>query len=325
MSEHSPITPAIRHDGWTPERRIKFLDHLASRGNVRAACAHAGMSAEAAYRLRRREAAFARAWAAALGLAREAGGDELATRAIDGIEEDVWYRGELVGTRRKYDSRLLLAHLARLDKLVEEQGALDGVTRFDELLACIAGAEVPEELASEGDALPIDRQTFLERAGAQAVDTVDRAWAECDAEEEADEYLDGEKGEERYAAYASDVDGATALAGAEAAARWDAWFAGACETVDAAVGRRDAEPPSPSADAPTQPPAAPADATAEEAPQRAPESAGRPNVSDPGTVSEVSSSPRPGTYEWHLAQRAAREGKPSGEREAGCDAASKLC
>lgn len=40
----------------------------------------------------------------------------LVTRALDGVEVPVWFRGEKVGTRRLYDTRLLLAHLGRLDR-----------------------------------------------------------------------------------------------------------------------------------------------------------------------------------------------------------------
>ena len=119
-------TPATRHDGWTAARKAQFLESLAHDGNVRAACARVGLSREAAYRLRRRDALFARAWAAAQLQARDNVGEVLGTRAIEGIEEEVWYRGEVVGTRRRYDTRLLLAHIARLDKLAEDGRATEG-------------------------------------------------------------------------------------------------------------------------------------------------------------------------------------------------------
>ena len=116
MPVQAPITDrAQRHDGWTPERKARFLDCLAEKGNVRVACGRVGLSQQAAYVLRRRDAQFARGWAAALALARENSVQVLAERAIDGVEDPVWYRGELVGTRRKYDARLLLAHVGRLD------------------------------------------------------------------------------------------------------------------------------------------------------------------------------------------------------------------
>ena len=52
--------------GWTPELKARFLDRLAAHGNARAACRAVDLSAEAAYRLRRRDLFFARGWAAAL-------------------------------------------------------------------------------------------------------------------------------------------------------------------------------------------------------------------------------------------------------------------
>lgn len=67
--------PRMRRDGWTPERRWRFLDSLAAGIDVRRACAAVGMSREGAYRLRRREPAFARDWDSALQSARQTAGD----------------------------------------------------------------------------------------------------------------------------------------------------------------------------------------------------------------------------------------------------------
>jgi hypothetical protein len=63
MEASSHSTPAkTRRDGWTPERRRRFIELLAAGSDVRRACAGVGMSRESAYRLRRREAEFALAW-----------------------------------------------------------------------------------------------------------------------------------------------------------------------------------------------------------------------------------------------------------------------
>ena len=69
-SPQSPRTP--RRDGWTLARRAQFLEHLAAGLDVKRACARLGLSREGAYRLRRRDAAFARAWDAALAERRAA-------------------------------------------------------------------------------------------------------------------------------------------------------------------------------------------------------------------------------------------------------------
>ena len=66
----SPRTP--RRDGWTLARRAQFLEHLAAGLDVKRACARLGLSREGAYRVRRRDAAFARAWDAALAERRAA-------------------------------------------------------------------------------------------------------------------------------------------------------------------------------------------------------------------------------------------------------------
>jgi hypothetical protein len=197
-------TTIIRHDGWTPARKAQFLDALAGDGNVRAACARVGLSREAAYRLRRRDPLFARAWAAAHLLARKVVGEVLGSRAIDGIEEEVWHRGEVVGTRRRYDNRLLLAHIARLDKLAENEGAVEDADRFDELLACVAGEAIPAELALGPGLLPLDREGCAQMT------------AEMAEEDASDE----------------DKNAAWHRGHAEGEALWDAWFVTACRAAD---------------------------------------------------------------------------------------------
>ena len=64
-------TKPLRRDGWTPARRRQFLKSLATTANVRSACTGVGLSRQAAYQLRRRDSAFARAWDAALQRARD--------------------------------------------------------------------------------------------------------------------------------------------------------------------------------------------------------------------------------------------------------------
>lgn len=212
---------AIRHDGWTPERVARFFDSLAVKGNVRLACRKAGMSPEAAYRCKRRDPQFARGWAAALVLANDNGLDTLADRAIDGIEEDVWHRGELVGTRRRYDSRLLLAHLARLEKAAADEAAQADAARFDELVACLVGEAIPACLAGDDPLLPVDRASAALRVGEQAdQDAEDAGGSEDDCVE----------------AYRAGL--------CQGEARWDNWVEDACCYVDWLTGW-DAEPPLP--------------------------------------------------------------------------------
>ena len=171
--EREGNAPTTRHDGWLPETRVKFLEALARTGNVQASAYYVQLSRQSAYDLRRRDPDFARGWQAALVLARDVAEDALQERAIEGIEEPVYYHGEAVGMRRRYDSRLLLAHLARLDKIAEQIPAHRAAARFeelmeairtgadsapliatptdDELAAAAARAEAPPPAAEEGD------------------------------------------------------------------------------------------------------------------------------------------------------------------------------
>lgn len=51
---------------WTDLKKAKFLDHLASSGNVTASAAVIGVRVSAVYALRRRDTAFARDWQVAI-------------------------------------------------------------------------------------------------------------------------------------------------------------------------------------------------------------------------------------------------------------------
>lgn len=104
-------SPTPRHDGWTPDVRVKFLEALANCGNIRSAVTFVQRSRSSAYELKRRDTDFSRGWDAALLLSRDNATDILQDRAINGIEEDVYHQGEVVGQRQRYDSRLLLAHI----------------------------------------------------------------------------------------------------------------------------------------------------------------------------------------------------------------------
>lgn len=216
-----PFTTAssVRHDGWTEVRKVRFLHEVAECGNIRAACSEVGLSAEAAYRLRRRDPLFARAWAAALVLGREASAEVLECRAIDGVEEAVWYRGEIVGHRRRYDTRLLLAHMARLDAQAESGAAREDAARFDELLACIGGVAPPPELPADQDGLPLPRETCVDIAGEQAVP--DTGWDDDDEHNGGEAAADGET-PDWEASIEAEVAGYR-QARSDAAARWDAW------------------------------------------------------------------------------------------------------
>jgi hypothetical protein len=143
------------HTVFSPRRQAEFLASLQLFGNVRLACRAARVSAQTAYRQRRASPALAQAWDAALLAARAHAEATLADRALNGVEEAVFYHGEEVARRRRYDSRLLLAHLARLDRLEEREEVAETLTRLDALIDGLR----------EGEALPEPARETGPRAG----------------------------------------------------------------------------------------------------------------------------------------------------------------
>ena len=82
---NKPLEHSVRRDGWTPLRRRRFTESLASGRDVRRACADVGLSREGAYKLRRRDPVFAREWQAALLTARQAAAEAF----LAGLPEDL--------------------------------------------------------------------------------------------------------------------------------------------------------------------------------------------------------------------------------------------
>lgn len=108
--EFVPASPRERHDGWTPEKQVAFIDALGECGCVTEACERVGLSPSTAYRLRRRVDAysFRAAWDAALDYAIRRLSDAAFSRALHGVARPVWFQGEQVGERRYYDERLTM-------------------------------------------------------------------------------------------------------------------------------------------------------------------------------------------------------------------------
>ena len=122
-----------RHDGWTPERQVGFIEKLADYGSVRAAANAVGMTPESAYQLRRQPEAdgFARAWQAALDLGIARVEDTAMDRALNGMEVPVYAYGKIIGTRTVYNDRLLMFMLRnRASKRFAAHGA-NGLNAVD--------------------------------------------------------------------------------------------------------------------------------------------------------------------------------------------------
>ena len=108
--KHADITaPATtRHDGWTRERMIGFLEALVETASVSIAAQSVGMTRQSAYYLRARLMGqpFDLAWDAALEFGLQQLHHEALDRAMNGVAVPIFYGGEEVGERRVYPESL---------------------------------------------------------------------------------------------------------------------------------------------------------------------------------------------------------------------------
>ncbi|RMB28471.1 hypothetical protein C8J47_2691 [Sphingomonas sp. PP-F2F-G114-C0414] len=141
LQEHGIDAPPIdaftrqhrqRIDGWSPERQRGFLERIAEGATVDEATASVGLSPRAAYSLRRRAAgaAFALGWDAAKLVARPIVAEALFCRAMVGqIERLTKPDGDVI-ERHRFDNRLAMSLLARLDRHAEESETTSAAARL---------------------------------------------------------------------------------------------------------------------------------------------------------------------------------------------------
>lgn len=91
-------------DNW----KALFVAALAKSPNVTAACQRAKVSRSWAYAQRDLDADFAAAWDEALEMGIDEAQGELHRRAVKGVLEPVYYKGEKVGHIRRYSDTLLM-------------------------------------------------------------------------------------------------------------------------------------------------------------------------------------------------------------------------
>lgn len=152
-----------RHDGWTPERRMRFCAELARTGCVADACRAVGMSTTNAYRTYDRVPEFREKWDEALATPRPILEQAAFDRAVNGVEVGVHRNGQVVATHRRYSDGLLKFLLERDDRRREKASAAGWVKPAD-----------PEETQAE-----ILRKLAAVRAATQAEDRQELlAWAE---------------------------------------------------------------------------------------------------------------------------------------------------
>lgn len=85
-----------------------FLKALSEQGNVTAAAQAAELPRRSVYRMRAQNPEFAQAWDNALDEATDHLAHEAMRRALTGVEEVRYFKGEPIGTVRKYSDQLLM-------------------------------------------------------------------------------------------------------------------------------------------------------------------------------------------------------------------------
>ena len=93
---------------FTDSARTQFLEVLATMCNVTHAAWTAGISRSRVYDIRKEDAEFAAAWDNAIEEGADALELEARRRALEGVKEPVFYKGEVCGHVLRYSDTLLM-------------------------------------------------------------------------------------------------------------------------------------------------------------------------------------------------------------------------
>lgn len=141
---------------WTKKRRALFLRYLSESGNVSESARQADMPRHSAYRLRRMDEEFAKAWDDALADALDELESVLIQRAIEGVEKPHYFGGKEVGTVKSYSDNLamflLKSRRAEIYGDKKEKGMGDHGKSEDPLASLEAKLAAIEHLTSQGEA-----------------------------------------------------------------------------------------------------------------------------------------------------------------------------
>ncbi len=172
-----PVERHARYDGMSAVRKRAFLRALSETGEIRQACARVGVSQQTMWAVKRRSPEFAAACEKALRISLPCIAQIAYERAVEGWDEDVVVRGEVVGTRRRWSERLLAdllkAELAvrRAERVADAKRApvVETATQEDMvgvLLGRIEKIEARKKRAARDRALAAaERWEAVQRAG----------------------------------------------------------------------------------------------------------------------------------------------------------------
>lgn len=107
-ADTAPRERRPRADGWSLDMQVAFLRALSATHSVAEAAQSVGRSRQGAYRLRSRLKGqpFDLAWEVAFHHSFDVLAHAALERALNGVERPVFYRGEQVGSYRRYDESL---------------------------------------------------------------------------------------------------------------------------------------------------------------------------------------------------------------------------
>ena len=153
---------------------------LVETGRVTTACQFCGLTKQSAYALRARDPIFAAGWDAACELARMPLADALYEQALDGLTDTITRDDGRTVTRHRFDSRLSIAVLNRLDRRCDRaanQGSphLGAVSQWDEFVAAIGSedqARAEAILAHDDSAKPSQASQLRD----ESTPDIERVW-----------------------------------------------------------------------------------------------------------------------------------------------------
>jgi len=94
VPKFEPVPLRPRHDGWSAERQIRFVEAIAEGATVDAAARRVGMTRDSAYK--------------ALDCNMPEVEQAAIARSVNGVARPIFYKGEQVGEWRHHDERLTM-------------------------------------------------------------------------------------------------------------------------------------------------------------------------------------------------------------------------
>lgn len=140
----------------TPEARARFLGALAASGLICQASKLSGASYQSLLRARKADEEFEAEVQTALSLYGETLQKEAHRRAVDGVEEPVYYKGKVVGHVRRYSDRMLELCLKARVPQFRERATVDHNVRGGVLVVGLAPKTVDEWAAAHEEGPVID-------------------------------------------------------------------------------------------------------------------------------------------------------------------------